>query len=171
MKCFKTNPTACSQIMGMLPRERVNPQPPFYNVGVDYAGPLYIKDRYGRGAKVTKCYICLFICLATKAVHLELVTALTTDAFLATFRRFVSRRGKPESVFSDNGKNFVGANNELQQLGVFLKNESKSIAQQSIQDQISWKFIPSYSPNFGGLWEAGIKSCKTHLKRYLETLP
>jgi len=100
-------------------------------------------------------------------VHLELVTALTTDAFLATFRRFVSRRGKPQSVFSDNGKNFVGANNELQQLGVFLKNESKSIAQQSIEDQISWKFIPSYSPNFGGLWEAGIKSCKTHLKKIL----
>lgn len=167
VKCFKSNPITQNQIMGSLPKERVDLIYPFYNVGVDYAGPLYIKDRNGRGAKVTKCYICLFICLSTKAIHLELVSNLTTEAFIATFRRFVARRGKPKCVFSDNGSNFRGANNELRQLGEFLKAELNSISEQIENEQITWKFIPTYSPNFGGIWEAGVKSCKMHLKRIL----
>lgn len=64
-----------SQVIGILPEEQNTSLPLFHNVGIDLAGTLFIKDRNGRGAKVSKCYIFLFICLSTKAVHLDLVPA------------------------------------------------------------------------------------------------
>ncbi len=81
------------QLLGQLPTERVTPAPPFEKTGVDYAGPFQIKH-----------YICLFVCLAVKAVHLELVSNLTTEAFVAALRRFVARRGCPTLIWSDHGR-------------------------------------------------------------------
>ncbi|XP_028176820.1 uncharacterized protein LOC114364741 [Ostrinia furnacalis] len=95
--------------MGNLPSERLEPGYPFQRCGVDYAGPVFILNRRGRGAKLSKCYICLFVCFTTRAVHLELVTSLSSEAYLLALRRFLSRRGKPAEIFSDNGKTFVGA--------------------------------------------------------------
>ncbi|XP_018405946.1 PREDICTED: uncharacterized protein LOC108782223 [Cyphomyrmex costatus] len=103
--------------------------------------------------------------LARKALHLELVSDLTKKAFIATLRRFASRRGKPSQIYSDNGTSFVGGHNELIELGKFFAKECKELGE-SIEDLgISWHFIPSYSPHFGGLWEAGVKATKYHLKR------
>lgn len=131
---------------------------------MDYGGPFNIKDRKGRGAKITKCYIALFVCFLTKAIHLELVSNLTTESFIACLRRFVSRRSKPSHIYSDNGTNFVGGNSELKILGDFLRKESNLKA--SIENMgITWHFIPPQSPHFRGLWEAGIKSTKYHRKR------
>lgn len=96
--------------MGNLPPERLTPMPPFYNTGVDYAGLLLIRDKMGRGSKTSKFYVSLFICLATKAIHLEPVTSLTTAAFLSAFRRFVARRSKPLNMYSNNGTTFQDAN-------------------------------------------------------------
>ncbi|XP_050293812.1 uncharacterized protein LOC126734295 [Anthonomus grandis grandis] len=163
--CFRANPTPICPIMGNLPKNRVNPAPPFFTTGVDYAGPFSVKDRQGRGFKVTKAYICLFICFVTRAIHLELVSDLTTEAFLASFKRFVSRRGKPNQVYSDNGSNFLGANQELKQLGTFLLENKTSLTEYINNEGISWSFIPPHSPHFGGLWEAGVKATKHHLKR------
>ena len=167
IKCFRANPKPLTQIMGCLPKSRVRPQPPFHTTGVDYAGPFFIKERYGRGARLSKCYLCIFVCFTTKAVHLELVSNLTTEAFIATFRRFVSRRGKPLTIYSDNGSNLVGADTELQSLGEFMKGYADSLSEYAANEGVSWKFIPANSPNFGGLWEAGVKSCKFHLKRVM----
>nr|CAH7734064.1 unnamed protein product [Callosobruchus chinensis] len=69
-----------------------------------------MKSRSGRGTKISKCYVALFVCFLSKAVHLELVTDLSKDCFILALRRFISRRGKPSRVFSDNGTNFVAAN-------------------------------------------------------------
>lgn len=167
LKCFKAHPRQNNPIMGQLPKSRVMPFPVFYKTGVDYAGPFTLKEKKGRGSKTLKCYVSLFVCFTTKAIHLELVTELTTEAFLAAFRRFVSRRGKPESIFSDNGKNFVGARAELKELANFLSKNEQALTEIIVNEGVNWKFIPPHSPHFGGLWEAGIKSCKYHLKRVM----
>lgn len=166
--CLRHKGTTFQQLMGQLPAVRVKPQKPFRNSGVDYAGPIQIKTSKGRGNKSTKGYICIFICMCTKAIHLEAVSDLTSQAFIAAFRRFVARRGYCENMWSDNGTNFIGAAKELK--NIFLKtraNLNKEIAEMLATDGTTWHFIPPKSPNFGGLWEAGVKSAKRHLSRVI----
>ncbi|XP_063895655.1 uncharacterized protein LOC135118257 [Helicoverpa armigera] len=148
--------------MGNLPQERLDPGYPFIRCGVDYAGPVFTLNRKGRGARVQKSYICLFICFVTRAVHLELVSGLTSDAYMLALKRFISRRGKPIEIFSDNGKNFVGLMNEFSK---FLNDCSDDIKEYATSQTIKFKMIPFYASHFGGLWEAGVKSCKHHLRR------
>lgn len=124
-------------------------------------------NKKGRGARLYKCYVALFVCFATKALHLELVSELTSEAFLSTLRRFTSRRGKPLHIYSDNGTTFVGANTELQEFKKFINDTGESITENLANDGINWHFIPVHSPHFGGLWESGVKSSKFHLKRVL----
>lgn len=114
-----------------------------------------------------KCYIALFICLATKSIHLEIVSELTTKAFIAALDRFMSRRGLSANIFSDHGTNFVGARNELKELQDFLQNSAtqSEITSHLLKQEISWHFIPPRAPEHGGLWEAGVKSAKYHLNR------
>lgn len=165
--CFKVNPKSTNYLMGDLPAARITQAPPFANVGLDYAGPFLLKDRQTRGAKLIKAYICLFVCLVTKAYHLELITDLTSNAFLASLKRFTARRGKPINIYSDNGTNFVGANTELKNLYNFIKGNSDTIQSECRNEQIQWHFIPPRAPNFGGLWEAGVKNIKYHLRRVI----
>ncbi|XP_063929879.1 uncharacterized protein LOC135142140 [Zophobas morio] len=162
INCFKVNPKPYTQIMGNLPEERLMSARPFCNVGVDFGGPIFIKEGRGRGKRTVKSYICLFVCLCTKAIHLELVGDLTTDAFFNALKRLISRRGNISYIISDNATNFVGTKRELKELllGKEFQNKVK-------QENITWKFIPPRAPNFGGLWEAGIKSVKTHIKRVI----
>lgn len=81
------------QLLGQLPSERVSPAPPFERTGVDYTGPFLIKYGYVRRLTTVRVYICLFVCLTIKAVHLEIVSDLTTEAFITAFHRFLTRRG------------------------------------------------------------------------------
>ncbi|GBP36694.1 ATP-dependent DNA helicase pif1 [Eumeta japonica] len=99
--------------MGHLPAERTNLEFPFFDTGADYAGPIMIAERKGRGCKSIKTYISIFVCLANRDVHLELVSDLTKEAFISALNRLTVRRGKPSNIFSDNGTSFVGAFNEL----------------------------------------------------------
>lgn len=149
--------------MGQLPSERVNPGAIFEQVGVDYAGPLYLK--LGRVCKpvIVKAYVFVFVALSVKAVHLEAVSDLTSDAFITCLRCFVSRRGKPSTIWSDHGSNFVGANQELAD---FLQDQvtQGAITEFCAHEGIDWKFIPEHAPHFGGLWESAIQSIKIHLK-------
>ncbi|CAK1598127.1 unnamed protein product [Parnassius mnemosyne] len=150
-------------IMGQLPQSRTHLEFPFLNCYVDYAGPVLVADRRSRGCKLTKSYMCIFVCSALKAVHLELVSDLTSEAYMAALNRFVARRGKPQSITSDNGTNFVGASNEMHR---FL--HSSSVASEIAQQGIEFIFTPAYSPHFNSLAEAAVKSCKQHLKRLLK---
>lgn len=99
--------------MGSLPLSRLSPCRPFLRCGLDYAGPILCRTTKGRGHKAYKAYIALFICFVTRAIHLEVVSDLTTQAFLAAFRRFSAHRGIAAEMFSDNGTNFRGADKEL----------------------------------------------------------
>ncbi|XP_065362054.1 uncharacterized protein LOC135955625 [Calliphora vicina] len=160
-----------SQIMASLPPERTTISRPFTVTGVDYAGPFDIRNFTGRACLITKGYVCLFICFATKAVHLEAVSDLTTQAFLAAFARFIGRRGCPAVIYSDNGKNFVGAAELLKKDRLeFQKTLQNQLIQQYSHQNIKWKFIPPGAPHMGGLWEAGVKSFKTHLKKLLPNI-
>ncbi|XP_057662249.1 uncharacterized protein LOC130897426 [Diorhabda carinulata] len=167
VNCFKFNPIPFSCPMSNLPNERIRPTLPFEVTGVDYAGPFYILNKPGKGAKLNKCYLAIFVCFCTKAIHCEIVTDLTSNNFLACLKRFVSRRGVPKIIYSDNGTTFHGTNNLLKDLSKFLFNNQASIVNSTSQYNIQWKFIPPYTPNHGGLWEAAVKSCKFHLKRAL----
>lgn len=153
--------------MGNLPRERVTPARPFLRTGVDYAGPIHIRTAKGRGHRTHKGFIAIFVCLSTKAAHLEAVSDYTTEAFLAAFRRFTSRRGLCQEVSSDCGTNFVGANKELQALFRASTPDGRRIARAAASDGIRWKFNPPAAPHFGGLWEAAVKSTKHHLRRVI----
>lgn len=164
VRCTRFKAQPVQVIMGNLPNDRTHLEFPFLNTGLDYAGPVLIADRGGRGCKLIKSYICVFVCFAVRAVHLELVSDLTKEAFLAAFSRFISRRGKPQRVYSDNGTTFVGAFNELSRL---LLASSDSIAANLCNDGIEFKFIPAYTPHFGGIWEAAVKSIKTLLYKVM----
>ncbi|GFX98650.1 uncharacterized protein TNCV_1502281 [Trichonephila clavipes] len=100
-------------MMGDLPQDRIVPSRPFEKVGLDYAGPIITKPNLKRSKVTLKSYIAIFICFSTKATHLEVVSDLTTEAFLACLRRFIARRSKPSVIWSDNATNFKGARNIL----------------------------------------------------------
>ncbi|GFX36213.1 integrase catalytic domain-containing protein [Trichonephila clavipes] len=95
-----------------------------------------------------------------KTVHTELVSDSTSQAFIVALKRFMARRGKCAKLFSDNGKNFVGASNEIKKLLEIVRNTDEKLANYLAAEGTEWKFIPARSPNFGGLWEAAIKSCR-----------
>lgn len=122
--CMRHRNKPFEQQMGNLPKYRLESVTAFQNAGVDFAGPVLMRSWKGRGSKNYKSWISVFICLTTKAMHLELVTDLSTDAFIASLRRFVARRGKPSHMFSDNGTNFVGCNQKLKELLQFMLSSS-----------------------------------------------
>lgn len=167
LRCHKYKNQVAEQIMGILPKERVNPSYCFKYTGVDYAGPIQVKGT-GRGSKPTKGYIAVFVCLATKAIHLELVPDMTSKKFINALTRFISLQNKPTRMFSDNGTTFVGTKRLLdKELKEAIQLAELEGAEYIANDGIEWSFIPPSAPHFGGLWEAGVKSMKTHLKRAL----
>lgn len=151
--------------MGDLPNVRVNRSTrAFEHTGVDYAGPIFVRTSRGRGHKAHKAYISVFVCMTTKAIHLELVSDYSSDAFLATLHRFVSRRGYPASIYSDNGTTFQGADHELR-IAITKALENSDFQNTLSTDGVEWHFVPPSAPHFGGLWEAAVRSVKYHLKR------
>jgi len=165
VRCIRFRAITLNQFMGDLPKQRVQPTRPFLTSGVDFSGPFNIKSMKGRGGKVTKAYLCLFVCLSTKAVHLELASDLSSECFLAALKRFTSRRGICSNLYSDNGSNFIGANTELRKL---LKQSITTTTMEKMTGiGIQWHFIPARAPHFGGLWESAIKSSKKILRHVL----
>ncbi|XP_076301442.1 uncharacterized protein LOC143219323 [Lasioglossum baleicum] len=138
----------------------------FLHCGVDYAGPIPVRTTSGRGHKSTKAYIALFVCMTTRAVHIELVGSYTTAAFMACYDRFSSRRGLPVAMYSDNGTTFQGADREVT-AAFRAATRDPTVRNMLASDQVAWHFIPPSAPHFGGLWEAGIRSLKYHLKRVI----
>ncbi|XP_029675495.1 uncharacterized protein LOC115242992 [Formica exsecta] len=154
------------QFMADLSRTRVTPARPFQFAGVDYAGPVYLRTSPGRGHRATKTFLAIFVCLSTKAVHLDVASNYSAEAFIAAFRRFVSRRGLCSELFSDCGSNFVGADKDA--------DCSQQAARRASSSQRKWPTVgcsggltPPAIPHFGGLWEAAVKATKHHMLRIL----
>ncbi|GFX42120.1 integrase catalytic domain-containing protein [Trichonephila clavipes] len=147
--CFRQKPTGVDQLMGNLPSERVTPSAPFLNSGVDFCGPFQIKVKNQRKGIFSKVYVAIFVCLATKAIHLEAVTDLTTEAFIAALKRLCARRGRISTLMSDNATNFKGAAAELNRFIKLICNKNETLANYFASEAIQWKFIPPRSPNFG----------------------
>lgn len=166
--CFRARPKLYNQIMGSLPRHRVEPARPFLHAGVDFCGPVWVRYK-GRGQRSDKAYIAVFVCFATKAVHIEIVSDLSSKAFLNALDRFVSRRGFCRYLYCDNGTNFVGGSRELKELRTLFLNQNMDdqIVRTCADAHIQFVHIPPRSPHFVGLWEAAVKSAKHHLYRVL----
>ncbi|XP_015514777.2 uncharacterized protein LOC107220623 [Neodiprion lecontei] len=170
VECVRHRPVLLHGKMADLPSARVTNSAAFSHAGVDCFGPLFIKERKFRNRTKIKVYGCVFVCMATKAVHLEIVSDLTTDGFLGAFGRFTGRRGVPSHVYSDNGTNFVGANNQLRELYSLFTSQSHhdQVNEYAVRKNITWHFNPPLSPHFGGIWEAAVKSFKHHFKRVVK---
>ncbi|XP_067208930.1 uncharacterized protein [Linepithema humile] len=172
IRCFRFKADTVNYKMADLPNARVRNTFPFANTGIDFCGPFFIKEKKHRNRNRIKIYVCVFICMAIKAVHLEVVSDLTSDGFLAALKRFISRRGIPTHIYSDNGTNFIGANNHLKELyALFNSDEHKNrISSFSLEHRITWHFIPPIAPHHGGLWESTVKLFKHHFKRVIGEL-
>ncbi|XP_044249366.2 uncharacterized protein [Drosophila takahashii] len=166
--CVRFRPKLENQLMGSLPLERVLPQ----QCGVDFCGPFNIYLRI-RGKGPTKSYLAVFICLASKAVHIEVVSDLSTKAFLAALKRMIARRSIPTDIFCERGTNFVGAANHLQELRAFLQDKATQevISSYLSTDFITFHFIPPRAAHFGGLWEAALCTITTEVEAILNSRP
>jgi DNA-binding transcriptional regulator YiaG len=158
-KCKLKNFRGANQMMAPLPAARIVMPATlraFTHTALDFAGPF--ETIKGRGKTREKRYLCLFTCMHTRAVHLELAYGLDTDSFLRALQRFIDRRGCPEQLTSDNGRNFVGANRELNELYQLIDHNRvvKTLAVQRIR----WNFNPPIAPHFGGVFEIMIKAAK-----------
>ena len=156
-ECKRRLKVAEKQLMAPSPKIRLTvPDRAFVHTAVDYGGPFITIQ--GRGKKHAKKNLCLFTCLHSRAVHLEMAYSMDTDLFLNAFYRMVCRRGLPQRMLSDNGGNFIGADKELKEL-VFLLNQEK-IKSSTANKGIVWDFNPPYTPHFGGANESMIKAAK-----------
>ena len=168
--CRKAAAKTQHQMMGQIPASRLTPNPPFTICGIDYAGPFLLKKGHTQKPVVIKCYMAVFVCFYTKAVHLEAITDATAKMFIECLKRFISSRGCPSDIHSDNGGNFVGARGELRDLYRLLDSQDtlNSINLYLSEHRIQWHASPERAPHFGGLWEAAVKSAKLHLKRVID---
>ena len=160
--CKKLRAAKGEQLMADLPKERVLPgDPPFTHVGVDYFGPLYVRQ----GRSNVKRYGCLFTCLVMRAVHIEITNSLDTDGFINALRRFINLRGKPETIYSDNGTNFKAGEREIRE--ALTSWNQRSIHEFLRQKNIVWKFNPPTASHMGGIWERVIRSVRKILRALL----
>ncbi|XP_055591188.1 uncharacterized protein LOC129743234 [Uranotaenia lowii] len=169
LNCVRARPKLVEQFMAELPKERITATRPFAKTGVDYWGPILLKPPQRR-ASPTKAFVAVFVCFSTKAVHIELVFDLTTAKFLQALRRFVARRGPPSDIYSDNGRNFLGAKNELKRL-IRNPEHADKVAAECSDCHIRWHFNPPRASHFGGLWESAINSAQKHFLRVVRDRP
>ena len=143
-----------------LPSMRVKEDPPFSHTGIDFAGPLYTRETLS--ASPRKVWICLFTCLVTRAVHLDLVTEMKATAFIRCFKRFTARRGIPVTVLTDNGKTFKASDNLIVSVV-----SHPSIKGHFLESGISWRFNVEKAPWWGGAFERMVQSTKRLLRKII----
>ena len=154
-KPFKAPPTP------PLPLLRLSDMPPFTNTGVDFAGPLYCKERDHSNSH--KSYIALFTCASTRALSLELVPDLTSHSFKNAMIRFISIRGIPNVMVSDNAKTFQKTAEDCQCL--ITRSPTHEFIETS---RITWLFYLEKSPWWGGFIERMVSTVKSSLRKILQ---
>ena len=152
-------------IMPPLPKHRVSASVPFAHCGIDYFGPLYVKESSGS----KKVWVCLFTCLVTRAIHLELIMDMSTEMFLLGLRRFVARHGSPREITSDNASQFKLAHDTIDKLWDQVLKETDVISY-SVNENIRWNFIVELAPWMGGFYERLIGLVKRSLRKAIGKL-
>ncbi|KAL6726668.1 hypothetical protein Aduo_008614 [Ancylostoma duodenale] len=127
-----------------LPVERVRRSRPFQHVG--------------------KVWVCLFTCMATRALHLELLIVNTFAQFLLAFRRFIARRSVPDTILSDNAPTFK-LGREILVNELIKIEEDASVRTFAAENDVKWNFITPRSPWKGGFYERLVASVKMALKK------
>lgn len=159
--CQRLNARPMSEVTAPLPADRVTEAEAFEVVGVDFAGPVWVTARKTK----RKAYLTLFTCAVTRAVHLEMVPDMTAETFLRALRRFVSRRGVPRVIYSDNALAFKRSKKDLSELWNVLRDEE--VRNYFANSRIQWKFIAERAPWWGGFYERLIRSVKNSLKKVI----
>ncbi|GBM17032.1 hypothetical protein AVEN_133302-1 [Araneus ventricosus] len=154
VKCQRFKAKKCGVTPGILPKDRVRDATTFEIVGVDLAGPLYLRNG-------PKAYIVFYTCAVYRAIHLGLITSLTTEVFIQSLRRFIVRRGRPTTIYSDNGTNFKGAERLLHAL------DWDGILSKASEEKIQWKFKPPSAAWWGVWWERLVQMTKEILRKIL----
>lgn len=159
--CRRFSARPAAQMTGQLPKDRIVEGPPFSVTGVDFTGPVFVK----LGKEIQKSYITLFTCAITRAVHLELVSDMSSQKFILALRRFISRRGNCKVFYSDNAKTFKCASKDIQAFNdIMRKNELQNFLS---SEGITWKFMVEMAPWWGGFYERLMRSIKEPLKKIL----
>jgi hypothetical protein len=165
-KCFVCRrghaPMLHQQMANLPPCRVIAYEPPFTYVGANMFGPILVKQ----GRSTVKRWGCIFTCMCSRAIHLEVAPSLETDDFINVLRLFIARRGTPREIRTDCGTNFRGADSEFQ-LAIAKWNENH-LQEKLSQRGITWIFNPPHAPHFGGVWERLIKDVKRALKAILK---
>ena len=166
--CRHYSSQVSQQKMGVLPLERVTPAPAFTDIGLDFTGPVYIKNE--ETGKMRKAYICIFTCTHSRMVHFELTNNMSTEEFLAALRRTINRRGWCKKIISDNQLTFKKAE-KLVQLSI-ANDLGKDLHDESVQsflaeNGITWVYITERSPHRGAFYERLNRSLKEPLRKIL----
>ncbi|XP_052062914.1 uncharacterized protein LOC127702663 [Mytilus californianus] len=150
--CRKLRGKTEYQIMSDLPEDRLEPSPPFTNVGIDTFGPWTIVSRKTRGGYAnSKRWAILFTCLVTRAIHIELIEEMSSSAFINAVRRFAAIRGQVKIFRSDRGTNFIGAIDDLKIDSINV--EDGPFKNFLYNSGTTWIFNPPHSSHMGGAWE------------------
>lgn len=166
--CYRTKKTLLTQRMAELPSFRTRQAKPFTFVGTDYAGYFEIKTSERKNAPTTKAYIVLFMCLTTKAMHLELACDLSSAEYIMALENFIARRGIPNAIWSDNATNYVGAEKEIHALLDQWSNQTTDLSRLFATKRIEFKHIPARASHMAGIWERAVAQVKYHLKRVMK---
>lgn len=166
--CFRAKKRLLTQKMANLPLFRTVPARPFTFTGCDFAGPFQIKVSESRKATTTKGYVALFICLTTKAVHLEVAGDLSMAEYVMAFENFVARRGTPSEMYTDNGTNLVGGEREIRILHEQFMSQTNQLTRLFAAKRIKFKRIPARASHMGGIWERAVGLMKYHLTRVMK---
>jgi len=165
VSCRKTRAKMCQQVMADLPSERTEPAAPFEFTTLDLFGPYMVRDVAKKRSRM-KVWGVVFSCMASRAMHADMVEGLSTESFLGTYQRFTALRGHPKKIWSDRGTNFVGARPALKELYDFLENLDKEEVRGKAARQGTewiWVFHPADSPHRNGAAEAAVRILKQAL--------
>ena len=154
VKCHKLRGAPLQQKMADLPETRTTPTAPFTHTGIDAFGPITVKQ----GRKEVKNYGLIFSCFSSRAIHIELLEDMSTDSFINSLRCFLAIRGPAQTLYCDQGTNFVGARNDLKKCLSELDDDR--IQKYLEAKQCTFIFNPPSASHFGGVWERLIRTVR-----------